>query len=203
MKNPKELEEMAVRRMEMISPLLDTTLDPARFSAVKKQICEANGLSRRTVSRYLDAYRERGFEGLKPAVREQAFKALSPEWEEVVTEAIHLRRELPQRSVAQIIKILELEGVVQPGAVRRTTLQEHLVRRGYSSAKMKQYQRPVGTSARRFQKSHRGMLYQGDIKYGPLLPIGKDGEKKQVYLSAFIDDATRFIVHARFYTILC
>ena len=43
------------------------------------------------------------------------------------------------------------------------------------------------------------MLFQGDIKYGPYLPIGKNGTKKQVYLSAFIDDATRFIVSAKFY----
>jgi hypothetical protein len=43
------------------------------------------------------------------------------------------------------------------------------------------------------------MLWQGDIKYGPYLPIGKDGVKKQVYLSAFIDDATRYIVCAKFY----
>lgn len=43
------------------------------------------------------------------------------------------------------------------------------------------------------------MLYQGDIKYGPHLPIGKDGAMKQVYLSVFIDDATRYIVAARIY----
>lgn len=43
------------------------------------------------------------------------------------------------------------------------------------------------------------MLFQGDIKYGPYLPIGRNGAKKQVYLSAFIDDATRFIVAAKFY----
>lgn len=43
------------------------------------------------------------------------------------------------------------------------------------------------------------MLYQGDIKYGPYLPIGKDGAMKQVYLSAFIDDATRYLVAAQFY----
>ncbi len=39
-------------------------------------------------------------------------------------------------------------------------------------------------AARRFAKPHRGMLYQGDIKYGPYLPIGKDDAKKvfpQVY----------------------
>ena len=56
-----------------------------------------------------------------------------------------------------------------------------------------------GLASRRFQKPHRGMLYQADIKYGPYLPIGKNGEKKQVYLSAMIDDCTRFIVHAKFY----
>jgi putative transposase len=43
------------------------------------------------------------------------------------------------------------------------------------------------------------MLFQGDIKYGPYLPIGKGGTKKQVYLAAFIDDATRYIVSAKFY----
>lgn len=42
-------------------------------------------------------------------------------------------------------------------------------------------------------------MFQGDIKYGPYLPIGENGEKKQVYMSAFIDDATRFIVSAKFY----
>ncbi|SCM82315.1 hypothetical protein KL86SPO_50086 [uncultured Sporomusa sp.] len=55
-------------------------------------------------------------------------------------------------------------------------------------------------ASRRFAKSHRCMLYQGDIKYGPYLPVGKDGQKKQTYLAAWIDDATRFVVGARFYT---
>lgn len=33
---------------------------------------------------------------------------------------------------------------------------------------------------------------------GPYLPVGKDGQKKQTYLAAWIDDATRFVVGARF-----
>ncbi len=41
-----------------------------------------------------------------------------------------------------------------------------------------------------------------DIKYGPYLPIGKDGVKKQVYLVTFIDDATRFVLHSEFYPTL-
>src|SRR5690606_12209166 len=41
-----------------------------------------------------------------------------------------------------------------------------------------------------------------DIKYGPYLPIGSGGTKKQVYLVTFIDDATRFVLHAEFYPTL-
>ena len=56
-----------------------------------------------------------------------------------------------------------------------------------------------GTAARRFQRRHRNSLWQSDIKYGPFLPIGPGGTSKQTYLVVFIDDATRFVVHAAFY----
>lgn len=46
------------------------------------------------------------------------------------------------------------------------------------------------------------MLWHSDIKYGPYLPIGPGGAKKQVYLVSFIDDATRFVLHAEFYPTL-
>ncbi|TCL53392.1 Mu transposase-like protein, partial [Hydrogenispora ethanolica] len=39
-------------------------------------------------------------------------------------------------------------------------------------------------------------------KYGPYLPIGKDGTKKQVYLVTFMDDATRYVLHGQFYPML-
>ncbi|MFE4525735.1 DDE-type integrase/transposase/recombinase [Cytobacillus firmus] len=60
----------------------------------------------------------------------------------------------------------------------------------------------TGVAARRFQKRHRNQLWQSDIKYGPYLPIGPNGMKKQVYLVAFIDDATRFVLHAAVYPTL-
>ena len=56
-----------------------------------------------------------------------------------------------------------------------------------------------GTAARRFAKEHRCELWQSDIKYGPHLPIGKNGEGKQIYLITWIDDATRHIMASRFY----
>ncbi len=105
------------------------------------------------------------------------------------------RRECPSRS---IIHILELEGKIQPGTVNRSTLQRHLQKRGFGTKQVNMYRRQ-SPAARRFQKTYRGQLYQGDIKYGPYLPIGPNGKMVQTYMAAWIDDATRFVVHAEFY----
>ena len=43
------------------------------------------------------------------------------------------------------------------------------------------------------------MLLQGDIKYGPRLPIGKKGAMVQTYLSSAIDDHSRMILSSKFY----
>lgn len=112
-----------------------------------------------------------------------------------------LRREVPSRSVAQIIQILEWEGKVQCGELKRSTLQEKLASRGYSTRQMRIYA-DSGVAARRFQRRHRNQLVQSDIKYGPYLPIGSNGSMKQVYLVCFIDDATRYVLHAAFYPTL-
>jgi len=37
-----------------------------------------------------------------------------------------------------------------------------------------------GVAARRFQKKHRNQLLHSDIKYGPYLPIGKDGASQNI-----------------------
>ena len=38
------------------------------------------------------------------------------------------------------------------------------------------------------------MLVQGDIKYGPKLPIGKNGARIQTYLSSAFDDHSRLLL---------
>jgi transposase InsO family protein len=110
--------------------------------------------------------------------------------------AITLRREVPNRSVKTIIEILVLEGRVHEGVIKESTLQDKLMERGYSSRQMRLYQEN-GIAARRFQRLNRNDLWQADIKFGPKITV--KGESKQIYLAAFIDDATRLIVHAEFY----
>jgi len=93
------------------------------------------------------------------------------------------------------------EWLTQPGQIKRSTLQEKLAEQGYSARQMRMYA-DTGVAARRYQQKYRNQLVHSDIKYGPYLPIGKEGQKKQVYLVTFIDDATRFILHGEFYPLL-
>ena len=181
----------------MLSPLLTSGLDAAKASQLKMSICTQTGLSERTIRRYLAQYRAEGFSGLKPKTRQRkAGEDAIPA--ELLEQAILLRREVPSRSVSQIIQILEWEDKAAPGQLKRSTLQEKLTAKGYSSRQMRMYA-GGGTAARRFQRRHRNSLWQSDIKYGPFLPIGPGGTSKQTYLVVFIDDATRFVVHAAFY----
>jgi len=200
MRDQKKAEAIAAERVQLLSPLLAEGLDAAKATQLKNKICEQTGLSERTLRRYLSQYRSEGFSGLKPKTRgqkrsEEAIPA------HILEQAILLRREVPGRSIAQIIQILEWENLVSPGQIKRSTLQEKLAERGYSSRHMRLYA-DSSVAARRFQHKHRNRLWHSDIKFGPYLPIGIDGAKKQVYLVTFVDDATRFVLHGEFYPTL-
>ncbi|HBQ86179.1 MAG TPA: transposase [Syntrophomonas sp.] len=200
MRDQKKAEEIASERVQLLSPLLAEGLDAAQGRQIKARICEQTGISERTLRRYLAQYKAEGFSGLKPKGKGQ-YRTDEAIPAKILEQAILLRREVPGRSVSQIINILELEGLVEAGQIKRSTLQEKLAERGYSSRHMRMYA-DNGVAARRFQKKYRNQLWHSDIKYGPYLPIGKDGAKKQVYLVTFIDDATRFVLHGEFYPVL-
>lgn len=200
MVDTRKPEEIAVERHKVIIPILiamEEMTDGAKMTLLKQEVCRHNGIHRRTLGRWLDAYQEHGFEGLKPVQRGKPGTSVITE--EVLAEAILLRREVPGRSVPQIIEILEMEGRVPISTLKRTTLQDKLQESGYSSKQMKMYQQG-GLAARRYQRRDRGDLWHSDIKFGPILTI--DGAKKQIYLVSFLDDATRYVVHGEFYTSL-
>lgn len=163
MKDQKKAEQIAAERVQLLAPLLTEGLDPAKAREIKQRICEQIGISERTLRRYLAAYRQEGFGGLKPKSKgkQPATPAISSE---VLEQAILLRREVPSRSVAQIIQILEWEGRVQPGQIKRSTLQEKLTERGYSTANS-------GVAARRFAEeldpARFKVLYLSDSKLTP------------------------------------
>ena len=193
----RSAEERAEFRFKIIIPVLvalEEGADAARISQVKEKVCDQHGISRRTLERWLASHSQGGFNGLKPVQRVYCGPKAIPE--ELIDEAIQLRREVPLRSVAQIIEILEMEGKAPVGLLRRTTLQEKLTARGYSSRLIKLYQQK-GVASRRFVRLNRNDLWQADIKV--TFYNTARGTKEKMYLVCFIDDATRFVVHAEFY----
>jgi len=196
-KDTIKAEEIAVNRHKIIAHIMaamEEHTDAAKLVLLKKEACEQNGISRRTLGRWIEAYQQHGFVGLKPVGREGKARIAIPE--ELIQEAILLRREVPGRSIPQIIEILEMEGKAPVGLLKRTTLQDKLQEKGYSARHMKMYQQG-GLAARRFQRQNRGDMWHSDIKFAIYLTIG--GVRKQIYLVSILDDATRYVVHGEFY----
>ena len=127
----KTREETAYERAQILNPLMGPAMDPALRTLKIEAIAQDEGLSPRTIRRWLKAYEEQGFNGLVPATKSS--NKTGSVTESILDEAVMLRREAPNRSVHDIIRILELEGKVAKGALKRSALQDLLSRRGYAT----------------------------------------------------------------------
>lgn len=192
-------DEEALKRYQMIAPLLDESIDEGKRRQLREEIAERNGISKRSLYRYEAGYRAGQFDGLRPRNREKRRSQTLPDnYDEIVGEAIQLKREVPKRSVRQIIKILETEGYAPPGVIKASTLQRYLYNAGFGVKQMKRYAEKRESTSRRFCRAHRMELLQGDIKYGPDIRLS-DGRLIKTYLSSLIDDHSRYIVQSEFY----
>ncbi len=121
-------EKEALARYTLIAPLLDEALDPAKRGALRRETALNAGISERTLYRYEAAYHDKGFAGLKPVTCERSLsKKLPDNYQKIVEQAIQLKKEVPKRSVEQIIFILEQEGWATPGSLKRSTVERQII----------------------------------------------------------------------------
>ena len=123
-------ERLAFERYKIITPILIATeegADKGKIGLLKSEACGLAGISRKTLNRWLNRYAEEGLDGLKYQPGSDISKRAIPK--ELVKEAILLRREVPSRSIPQIIEILEMEGKAPKGLLKRSTLQDRLRKR--------------------------------------------------------------------------
>ena len=184
-----------IKRFTEIAPLLNENIDKFERRRLRAQILESSGLSARQLRRYIQRYREKGYRSLADMPRSDK-GSLRTVPETAVDEAVKLRQELPTRSVKRIIEILEGEKLVKPGEVPRTSLNRHLIQRGYGAAQLRA-EGKAAKPASRFERKRRNDLFQADVKYGPTL--SDKGKKKKTYLLTLIDDKTRMPMHAEWY----
>ena len=101
----KNAEEIAYARCQILGPLLQSEMDPAKRAYEIRKMAEQHQLSERTVRRWLSRYTEDGFRGLMTKSK-PAHDRSSSVTEEIVDAAVILRREVPTRSVSDLIRIL-------------------------------------------------------------------------------------------------
>jgi putative transposase len=194
--NKTELDqgrEEGLRRYQIIVPLLEKSLAECEKRQIRWLVCDREGLSRRTLRRWVAAFKRQGFDGLLPKERKDkgTCKAIPAEALKIAAE---LRQELPARSAQRVQQLLVAEGY----RVARSTLERQLRLKGLSGREIKANKKQV--VSRRFNRQGRNTLWQTDLKYGPYLPDpNHSGRKLRTYLIAIIDDATRMVVQAEFY----
>lgn len=192
-------QAVAAFRFQVIAPLVTEELGRGEYGRLldhlAQQTYEIPGsgrtrIHRRTLQRWVQCYRQGGLEALQPEVRADRDrpKVITPG---LLDAAVALRRESPNRSVEQIIAILEMSGKAAPGTLKRSTLSQHLVRAGCTRQSVLQAQKK--RVFRRWEAGHRNEVWQGDAKSGFWLPGERPSDRRrQVYLLAWIDDFSRY-----------
>jgi len=197
--------EIALFRYGLIAQLVHLPPDKGQQERLLREIAARTytipGSTRTRVSvttlrRYLNTYRKKGFDALRPEPRTDtgAPRAFPPE---VLAKAIALREEQPSRTTQTIVDILRRdESLSLPRTLNVHTLTTHLRRHGKTRRVLAQ----TGKTYRRFERDHVNALWQGDAMVGPWLPDPyAPGKKRRAHLFCFLDDHSRLVPYAEFF----
>jgi transposase InsO family protein len=151
--------------------------------------------SHRTLWSWWSAYKKQGLTGLLPG--ERSDKGLPREiTAELLAAAVEKRKEIPSRSSKTIIDILERQGIVAQGKLRRSTLDRHLDRAGYSRRRLKTL------GAKRYIRmlfEQPNQFWVGDYHEAPILWQPPTQRFRTVHLSALIDHYSKYVPHGQWY----
>ncbi|MDR1187542.1 MAG: DDE-type integrase/transposase/recombinase [Bifidobacteriaceae bacterium] len=134
-------------------------------------------VSRETVDRWVRAWRAGGLMALRPSGRQSAPR--TPR--EVLDTAAALKRERPDRTAAQVRRVMVRACGDAPS---ESTLLRHFRRLGLNTAP------PPGAHGR-FEADFPNEMWVGDALHGPKVA------GRKTYLFAFMDDHSRYVVAAR------
>jgi len=190
----------AVFRLGLVKKIL---LDHERGGSITQSLLEQAGInhvhplkgikkiSSSTLFRYLKSYREEGIDGIVRKERSDKGKTRKLT-EQVLEKAIMIRKDNPERTTETVLDILRKEyGITD---VKRSTLDYHLNRKGYSRRMMNTY---ADKTHIRFESSSPNQLWIGD--YHDKASLIHTSGNNMVHLSAFIDCYSRYIVFGAYY----
>ena len=192
-------ESVALFRSEIVGSIARQKfghgeLITALADLAKKRFCppgldHTRSFSVCTLERWYYAYRKRGLAGLVPRPRSDRGRAqaLTPEMRQLLLD---IRREHTSASVPLILSTLVLDGRMEKDAVSAPTVRRLFAEQGLDRTTLAQM--GDGKTRLRWQASHPGALWHGDVCYGPSLLI--DGVRRPLRIHGLLDDCSRYIV---------
>ena len=196
-------EKIALFRYGLIAPLILETLPRGELTRRAEEIAsrayDIPHSTRRTVSidTLLDwalRYRRNGLEGLTPQPRQDRGQArvVDPPTAALIEG---LKRENPHRTGTSLLRQLaSSQGQEQP-TLSASTLYRFLRQHGLTTQQL--LSEPT-TARKKFEAQFANQIWQSDMLFGPWVER-PGGGKRQVFLQATLDDASRLIPHAQFY----
>jgi putative transposase len=137
-------------------------------------------ISRQSLDRWIAAWRKGGFDALLPASRQVTARTPA----EVLDMAVALKRENPQRTAAQVVRILRTNLGWAPS---ESTVARLFTRRELAGPAAV----PIPVFGR-FEAGRPNELWTGDALHGPVVA------GRKTYLFAFLDDHSRAVMGHRF-----
>ena len=196
-------EKIALFRYGLIAPLILETLPRGELTRRAEEIAgrayDIPHSTRRTVSidTLLDwalRYRRNGLEGLTPQPRQDRGQARVVD-SQTATLIERLKRENPHRTGTSLLRQLaSSQGQEQP-TLSASTLYRFLRQHGLTTQQL--LSEPT-TARKKFEAQFANQIWQSDMLFGPWVERAGGG-KRQVFLQATLDDASRLIPHAQFY----
>ncbi|KHO61710.1 integrase [Thermoanaerobacter sp. YS13] len=198
MLDEKAREAIALKRFSLISPVLNGQVKNQKeyFDALSDKPIEIPYLGMRrytpkTLRGWLYQYLRGGIEALKLGYRSDRGKYRKIDFE--LSEKIKQKKlEHPEMPNKLLYETLIGEGIISPDKVSLSTFYRFL-----KNIPVKSLDKEKEGKTKRFSHEYINELWQTDVMYGPYIKEGKT--KRQTYLIAYIDDASRLCTYARFY----
>lgn len=196
-----DITETAVFRYGIISPLLyrtkdDDTLENELIKLSARAYEKPDGrhvcFSPETLRKWLYRYRHGGLPALEDARRSHLGTQNIPV--PIQDRLFELRQKHPRWTFARLLDQLIREKVWDMQTPSRSTLYRFARKTNLSRAPHLVQHDP----AKPFEHSAFGQMWTADFLHGPKIRI--KGNKRKTYLHVIIDDSTRYVVRAGFYT---
>ncbi|MBC7196712.1 MAG: DDE-type integrase/transposase/recombinase, partial [Deferribacterales bacterium] len=199
MLDEKTREAIALKRFALISPVLNGQV--ANQKNYFSELCTKPidmpyyGLKEyapKTLQYWLSSYLRGGIEVLKPGYRSDRGK--SRRIDEVLADKIKEKRaQFKNMPVKLLYETLVGEGLISPDRVSLPTFYRFIEDMNIKNTASFEEKEEI----KRFSHEYVNEMWQTDCMYGPYIKDGKS--KRQTFLLAYIDDASRLITHAEFY----